>query len=384
MMSYVCTLRKSEKAYEQEMKDNPCFHRHHFDSNNVETTIEFAKHADIVRGHSKWEGRIYKVLRQNLESSEDWSDKRNTLLLLSESCDSYPVLERYARGVLQCVENVRDREKANDLKTLANSLAVKLKACSKNWIKVEAKESAKSTPKIAPKPKEAPKDLSKEALKETSKDAKEVSKEVPKEVPKDASKDVSKDAPKDPSKERKEIKEPPKASAKAKEDAKAKPKEGQKKEAFIAKHKKEPTEQSGRVKPVDADIFKSKTGKGQVGTMGSTGQADSSKEKGQPTASPGATATMAMSMKSMNLTVGEKKEETGARPLGGSPVRTMVRLDFSGVQDINAAVVPLSTGSSPPRLQPAESILKAEEMNEKTEGGCQCINLPADAEITKP
>ncbi|CAK9089862.1 THO complex subunit 2 (Tho2) [Durusdinium trenchii] len=239
MMSYVCTLRKSEKAYEQEMKDNPCFHRHHFDSNNVETTIEFAKHADIVRGHSKWEGRIYKVLRQNLESSEDWSDKRNTLLLLSESCDSYPVLERYARGVLQCVENVRDREKANDLKTLANSLAVKLKACSKNWIKVEAKESAKSTPKIAPKPKEAPKDLSKEALKETSKDAKEVSKEVPKEVPKDASKDVSKDAPKDPSKERKEIKEPPKASAKAKEDAKAKPKEGQKKEVKEGKEVKE-------------------------------------------------------------------------------------------------------------------------------------------------
>ena len=30
--------------------------------------MEFAKHADIVRGHTKWEGRIYKVLRQNLES----------------------------------------------------------------------------------------------------------------------------------------------------------------------------------------------------------------------------------------------------------------------------------------------------------------------------
>ena len=24
-MSYVCSLRKSEKTYEQEMKDNPCF-----------------------------------------------------------------------------------------------------------------------------------------------------------------------------------------------------------------------------------------------------------------------------------------------------------------------------------------------------------------------
>ncbi|CAJ1363643.1 unnamed protein product, partial [Effrenium voratum] len=99
----------------------------------------FAKHSDILRGHNKWEGRIYKVLRQNLES-EDWTEKRNTLLLLSQSCESYPVVEKYARGVLQCVENLRDREKANDLKTLANSLAVKLRATSKSWIKTESKE----------------------------------------------------------------------------------------------------------------------------------------------------------------------------------------------------------------------------------------------------
>eukprot|EP00439_Symbiodinium_sp_Y106_P067385 s2813_g11.t1 len=37
--------------------------------------------------------------------------------------------------------------------------------------------------------------------------------------------------------------------------------------------------------------------------------------------------------------------------------------DDSQFKDINAAVVPLSTGTSPPRLQPAESILKAEEQN---------------------
>ena len=67
---------------------------------------------------------------------EEWTDKRNTLLLLSQSCDSYPLVEKYARGVLQCVENVRDREKANDLKTLANSLAVKLKACA-TWIFIQ-------------------------------------------------------------------------------------------------------------------------------------------------------------------------------------------------------------------------------------------------------
>ncbi|CAK9090566.1 Hypothetical protein (Fragment) [Durusdinium trenchii] len=109
---------------------------------------------------------------------------------------------------------------------------------------------------------------------------------------------------------------------------------------------------------------------------------------------------MAMSMKSMNLTVGEKKEETGGgdgdtdwcitdsdMQVTGEYMTNYLKEmdgDDSQFKDINAAVVPLSTGSSPPRLQPAESILKAEEMNEKTEGGCQCINLPADAEITKP
>eukprot|EP00438_Fugacium_kawagutii_P013764 Skav232241 [mRNA] locus=scaffold273:39289:40470:- [translate_table: standard] len=209
MMSYVFSLRQSEKTYEQEMKDNPCFHRHHYDDTNVDTPIEFAKHNDIIRGHNKWEGRIYKVLKMNLES-EEWTDKRNTLLLLSQSCDSYPLVEKYARGVLQCVENVREREKASDLKTLANSLAVKLKSCSKQWVKQEVK----ATPKIAPKaaPKDAPKDANasgpppKELPKEM-KDTKDTkpqpkAKEKPKEQ-KDNSKDP-KESQKDP-KEKEEL-----------------------------------------------------------------------------------------------------------------------------------------------------------------------------------
>ena len=187
MMAYVYSLRKSEKVYEQEMKDNPCFHRHHYDEKNVDTPIEFTKHFDMIRGHNKWEGRIYKVLKQNLESDE-WSDKRNTLLLLSQSCDSYPIVEKYARGVLQCVENVREKEKASDLKTLAASLAVKLRASSKTWVRQEkdTKEAPKATPKMAtkPQPKEGPKDAAKEATKEVGKEDRPTppAKELPKEI----------------------------------------------------------------------------------------------------------------------------------------------------------------------------------------------------------
>jgi len=143
--------------------------------------------------------------------------------------------------------------------------------------------------------------------------------------------------------------------------------------AFIAKHKKEPTEpeKGGRVKPVDGDIFKSKASSTRQG-MGQTAQSsdDAAPGKTAPAPSPGATATMAMSMKSMNLTVGEKAEESDVQVTGEYLTNYLKEMDGDDSQfkDINAAVIPLSTGTSPPRLQPAESILRAEEANNTGEG----------------
>ncbi|CAE7217894.1 THOC2 [Symbiodinium sp. KB8] len=217
MMSYIHGLRKSEKAFEAEMKDNPCFHRHHYGGTEADSSVapEYAKHADIVRGHNKWEGKILKALRQNLES-EEWTDKRNALLLLSKSCETYPIVEKYARTVLQCVENVREREKASDLKTLAASLATKLKAQSKNWIKTESKEA----PKGAAKAKEAPKA---KVVKEVPKDA------TPKESKKDgdAKKEVvkTKEAPKAKETTKDSVQSATKAKKESRETKEAKPKE---------------------------------------------------------------------------------------------------------------------------------------------------------------
>ncbi|CAE7677915.1 unnamed protein product, partial [Symbiodinium sp. CCMP2456] len=109
--------------------------------------------------------------------------------------------------------------------------------------------------------------------------------------------------------------------------------------------------------------------------MGQTAQSTAEEAPGKPapTPSPGATATMAISMKSMNLTVGEKTEESDIQVTGEYLTNYLKEMDGDDSQfkDINAAVVPLSTGTSPPRLQPAESILKAEEQNNTGEGAMQ-------------
>eukprot|EP00931_Biecheleriopsis_adriatica_P053052 TRINITY_DN30988_c0_g1_i1.p1 TRINITY_DN30988_c0_g1~~TRINITY_DN30988_c0_g1_i1.p1 ORF type:complete len:1498 (+),score=350.54 TRINITY_DN30988_c0_g1_i1:53-4546(+) len=137
MMAYIFQLRKNEKDYEKEVKDNPVFHRNYYEEPLNSAVVEYAKYADILKGHAKWEGRIYKALRQNLDS-EDWMEKRNALLLLSQSCESFPVVEKYGKQLLQCVENMRDKEEFSDVKTLATSLAVKLRSCSDNWVDKKA------------------------------------------------------------------------------------------------------------------------------------------------------------------------------------------------------------------------------------------------------
>lgn len=162
MMAYVYNLRKNEKTYEAEMKDNPCFHRNYYKEPIDNNIVEYAKYEDIKKGHAKWEGRIYKALRQNLDS-EDWMEKRNALLLLSQTGEAFPVVAKYASLLLQCVENMRDKEEASDLKTLANSLTIKLKAGQNNWVdKTETSATAQS--------KAAAKDAKEKAAEKTSKE----------------------------------------------------------------------------------------------------------------------------------------------------------------------------------------------------------------------
>eukprot|EP00928_Gymnodinium_smaydae_P056448 TRINITY_DN39834_c0_g1_i1.p1 TRINITY_DN39834_c0_g1~~TRINITY_DN39834_c0_g1_i1.p1 ORF type:complete len:1558 (+),score=409.12 TRINITY_DN39834_c0_g1_i1:147-4820(+) len=132
MMSYVLHLRGDEKAYNEEMKDNPCFHRNYYEDYSA-STVEYAKFEDFKKGHMKWEGRVHKAVKQGLES-EDWMEKRNALLLLSESISAFPAVEKYGKMVLQSVETMREKEEFSDLKTLAASLAIKLKHEKDRWL----------------------------------------------------------------------------------------------------------------------------------------------------------------------------------------------------------------------------------------------------------
>jgi len=133
MMSYVLKLRTNEDFFKEEMKDNPVFHRNYYEADYDTALVEVAKFDDFRKGHSKWEGRIHKAMKQGLES-EDWMEKRNSLLLLSQSYEAFPVVEKYAKQVLETVEKLRDKEEFADLKTLANSLCVKLKSRRDHWV----------------------------------------------------------------------------------------------------------------------------------------------------------------------------------------------------------------------------------------------------------
>lgn len=136
MMSYVIELRKDEAAYAKASKDNPAFYRNYF--NPVEddvNSITVTAYADLLKGHAKWEGRIYKAMKQGLDS-DDWMEKRNMLLMLSQSTSSFPNVHKYGTQIMTQVEALRDKEdnEHQDIKTLARSLAVKLQVRSEHWV----------------------------------------------------------------------------------------------------------------------------------------------------------------------------------------------------------------------------------------------------------
>mmetsp|Transcript_113724 Transcript_113724/g.361381 ORF Transcript_113724/g.361381 Transcript_113724/m.361381 type:complete len:1522 (-) Transcript_113724:89-4654(-) len=132
MMSYVLHLRDDEERYNVETKDNPCFHRNYYEDPKA-SMVEWTQFGDIKKGHSKWEGRIYKALRAGLDS-DDWMERRNTLLLLSQSYEAFPLVEKYAKPILNAIESMRDKEEYSDLKTLAASIAVKLRTQRDRWV----------------------------------------------------------------------------------------------------------------------------------------------------------------------------------------------------------------------------------------------------------
>jgi len=146
MMSYVLQMRKEETGSKTEKKEEKA----EAGQGAAAAATAPAEVADIKKEHKIWEGRICKAMRSCLES-DDWVEKRNVLLLLSQSYTTCPITEKCAEGMLRSIEGMLGDKDESDLKTLANSLMVRMKSHSSHWVdtgetrKPEAKVGSRTT-----------------------------------------------------------------------------------------------------------------------------------------------------------------------------------------------------------------------------------------------
>merc|ERR1719343_872514 len=81
--------------------------------------------------------------------SEEWMERRNAMLLLSQSIEFYPLVEKTGRATLACVESMVEKETFTDLKTLANSILVKLRSQRDRWVDRDPAKKADDSKKAA-------------------------------------------------------------------------------------------------------------------------------------------------------------------------------------------------------------------------------------------
>merc|ERR550534_1415820 len=142
MMQYILHLRQNEKLFEEEIKDNPCFHRNYYTPRQSQGDIVFASLADVKKGHGKWETRIMKALKPGLESA-DWMEKSTALKVLSKTWMAFPMLEKNGKVVLDMVKNIAENETRKDVKTFAGSLVFRLKNQAEKWFRDTDREKKK-------------------------------------------------------------------------------------------------------------------------------------------------------------------------------------------------------------------------------------------------
>ena len=112
-MGHMLELRRDEQNFLKVAKDNPVFYRHYYphdyDPNGTDTKtgnqnkpMEFCAHHHMVSGHGTWENRLTKVLLQGLQS-KDWQERRNSMLVVSNSYENFPMTNRCGAQLLGVV-----------------------------------------------------------------------------------------------------------------------------------------------------------------------------------------------------------------------------------------------------------------------------------------
>ena len=106
---------------------------------------------ELKDAHHRWEGNITRGLRDALENGE-WCEKRNCLILISRTCESFPMIEANALELKSVVERLAT-DPAEDIATLALSLSRKIASLEGKWIdKTTSKETVKNSDTVAAAP----------------------------------------------------------------------------------------------------------------------------------------------------------------------------------------------------------------------------------------
>lgn len=131
MMGFIVELRRNDGIFVHLVaSSNPVFHRSYYAPEKGEV-VPVTK-PELAKAHLKWETQIVKGLKIGL-SGEDWCEKRNCLVMISRTCDIFPIIHASASELVESVKALA-QDGQEDIAMLALSLGRKLSSLEPNWM----------------------------------------------------------------------------------------------------------------------------------------------------------------------------------------------------------------------------------------------------------
>lgn len=154
IMKFVVDMRLDESMFSQFVTSvNPVFNRNYYSPDKGE--ILPITQSELKRGHLKWESSLAKSLKSAMgKDTADWCEKRNCLILISKTCQTFPIIQTNASDLLKAIQDLTS-DSQEDIATLALSLSRKLASLEPNWLDKTLVESALVVEKLeSPDPAE--------------------------------------------------------------------------------------------------------------------------------------------------------------------------------------------------------------------------------------
>lgn len=161
LMQFVVDLRKNGQLFASFVTaDNPAFNRNYFAPDKGQIT-PITEH-ELRKGHAKWENQVTKALTAGMKKeSSDWCEKRNCLILISKTCETFPLIQANALELIKAVQELTS-DPQEDIAMLSLSLSRKLASLEANWMDRTSVPAAAavSTPPVVEKHEEPMEDIS--------------------------------------------------------------------------------------------------------------------------------------------------------------------------------------------------------------------------------